>query len=184
MFAAKNNLLFRAFHLRACVLLVFCLLFFGCGHTTPAIQDGESQQSEVSAKKRQPENETSDSGKNRGLESGETPIQSADRAHLAKASVEKLLLSFWVSGALGPPDSDQRFRYMNWNDAESRSAALKDNRAILEELKSRKHLPKKVLVKYRDCNVKIFTGTSGPYCTIAHVCAALLHEDDEEMPEF
>ena len=185
MLSAKALLSFRSFVVCSLALPVLCLLPLGCWHASPAAREVESQQGESSAKKAHPENKTSNSATNGQPKCGDTPLQSTDHAHLAKASVEQLLLSFWLAGGmLGPTDSAPGFRYMDWNDAKSRDAALTDNEAILEELKRRKDVPKGVPLKYRHYNYAIFTGVNGPYCTIANVCAALLHEEDEVMPEF
>jgi len=114
---------------------------------------------------------------------------------LSEKPLEELILSLHLCSAFSVVPPDSRFRYVNLRDAEDTKRALEENRRIIQELRDRRRsnreLPRTTLLKYRGCPADLYTGGSGPHCTVENVCALLLGEYDDdagpeaaELPEF
>jgi hypothetical protein len=123
------------------------------------------------------------------VSSGAADTQAGDSQGLSGKSLEELILTFRMRRGFGTIEDD-RFKYVDDRNARERKAAVEGNRRIMDEIRNRQKnkngLPRSTLMKYRDCTADVFTGLSGPFCTIEVICRTLLGEyaDPESEPAY
>ena len=163
---------------------ILSLLTVGCGPSAAP----DAEKSAVTHSRQPKPTNASEDGNFLSGEQGADGTSSTMQRPLSALSVEELLLSLRVNTTIpsSSSESDLLFKSVDIDNPTEYRAAINENRAVIEELRSRQDLPKEPLLKYRECGEALFTGTSGPYWTIGQICMVLLGENEHpqcEKPE-